>query len=127
MLQVDLLHHSILGRRARVQSDDHHVQANLPAAKITTHTMRNRNIETAKLACFLNSLRPSLIRVVRRKNIERTKRKIGIAAAMKAMILKIIVHSQCRVTRSFDHLVGAGEQRRWDFDAERIRGFEIDH
>jgi hypothetical protein len=40
MLQVDLLHHSILGRRARVQSDDHHVQANLPAAKTTTHTMR---------------------------------------------------------------------------------------
>src|SRR6516162_9300558 len=71
MLQVDLLHHSILGRRARVQSDDHHVQANLPAAKTTIHTMRNRNIETAKLACFLNSLRPSLIRVVRRKNIER--------------------------------------------------------
>jgi hypothetical protein len=93
---------------ARVQSDDHHVQANLPAAKTTTHTMRNRNIETAKLACFLNSLRPSLIRVVRRKKIERTKRKIGIAAARKAMILKIIVHCQCRVTRaaSFDHLVG---------------------
>ena len=111
MLQVDLLHHSILGRRARVQSDDHHAQANLPAAKTTIHTMRNRNIETAKLACFLNSLRPSLIRVVRRKNIERTKRKIGIAAAMKAMILKIIVHSQCRVTRSFDHLVGAGWRR----------------
>src|SRR5207249_393531 len=64
-----------------VQSDDHHVQANLPAAKTTTHTIRNRNIETAKLACFLNSLRPSLIRVVRRKKIERTKRTIGIAAA----------------------------------------------
>src|SRR5207245_6629273 len=91
MLQVDLLHHSILGRRARVQSDDHYVQANLPAAKTTIHTMRNRNIETAKLACFLNSLRPSLIRVVRRKNIERTKRKIGITAAKKAMILKIIL------------------------------------
>src|SRR4029434_3712378 len=55
------------GGGARVQSDDHHVQANLPAAKTTTHTMRNRNIETAKLASFLNSLRPSLIRVVRRK------------------------------------------------------------
>src|SRR6266436_2546690 len=74
---------------ARIQSDDHHVQANLPAAKTTTHTMRNRNIETAKLACCLNSLRPSLIRVVRRKKIERTKRKIGIAAARKAMTLKI--------------------------------------
>ena len=46
--------------------------------------------------------------VVRLKNIERTKRKIGIAAARKAMILKIIVHCQCRVTLafSFDHLVG---------------------
>src|SRR5262249_55334587 len=74
-----------------VQSDNHHVQANLPAAKTTTHTIRNRNIETAKLACFLNSLRPSLIRVVRRKKIERMKRKIGIAAARKAMILKIIL------------------------------------
>jgi len=87
--------------------------------------MRNRNIETAKLACFLNSLRPSLIRVVRRKNIERMKRKIGIAAAMKAMILKIIVHSQCRVTRSFDHLVGTSEQRRWDVEAERAGGVAV--
>src|ERR1700747_2859529 len=59
--------------------------------------MRNGNIETAKLACFLNSLKPSLIRVVRRKKIERTKRKIGMAAARKAMILKIIVRCQCRV------------------------------
>jgi hypothetical protein len=79
-----------------VQSDDHHVQANLPAAKTTTHTIRNRNIETAKLACFLNSLRPSLIRVVRRKKIERTKRKIGIVAARKAMILKIILSALLR-------------------------------
>src|SRR5947209_2188884 len=83
---------------ARIQSDDHHVQANLPAAKTTTHTIRNRNIETAKLACFLNSRRPSLTRVVRWKNTERTKRKIGIAAAIKAMILKIIVHSSSAVS-----------------------------
>jgi hypothetical protein len=34
-----------------------------------------------------------LIRVVRRKKTERTKRKIGIAAATKAIILKIIVQS----------------------------------
>jgi hypothetical protein len=127
MLQVDLLRHSILGRRARVQSDDHHVQASLPAAKTTIHTMRNRNIETAKLACFLNSLRPSLIRVVRRKNIERTKRKIGITAAMKAMILKIIVHSQCRVTRSFDHLVGECKQLVRHVETERFCGLEVDH
>jgi hypothetical protein len=102
---------------ARVQSDDHHVQANLPAAKTTTHTMRNRNIETAKLACFLNSLRPSLTRVVRRKNTERTKRKIGMAAASRAMILKIIVHCQCRVTRaaSFDRLAGVTSDRVLNF------------
>jgi len=127
MLQVDLLHHSTLGRRARVQSDDHHAQANLPAAKTTIHTMRNRNIETAKLACFLNFLRPSLIRVVRRKNIERTKRKIGIAAAMKAMILKIIVHSQCRVTRSFDHLVGACGEAGRHFEPEYFGTLEVDN
>jgi hypothetical protein len=76
----------------RVQSDDHQVQTNLAAAKATTHAIRSRNIETAKLACFLNSLRPSLIRVVRREKIERTKRKIGIAAATNAMILKSIFH-----------------------------------
>src|SRR5437016_3891814 len=29
--------------------------------------------------------------------------------------------------RSFDHLVGKREQRRRDFDAERLRGLEIDH
>src|SRR5215831_1364935 len=76
----------------RVQSDDHQVQANLAAANATTHAIRNRNIETAKLACFLNSLRPSLMRVVRLEKIERTKRKIGIAAATNAMILKNIFH-----------------------------------
>jgi hypothetical protein len=89
--------------------------------------MRNRNIEIAKLACFLNSLRPSFIRVVRRKNIERTKRKIGIAVAMKAMILKIIVHSQCRLTRSFDHLVCTGEHGCRYVEAKRLGGLQIDH
>jgi hypothetical protein len=27
---------------------------------------------------------------------------------------------------AFDHLVGAGEQRRWQVDAERLRGRQID-
>src|SRR6476659_3947973 len=29
-------------------------------------------------------------------------------------------------TDSFDHLVGAGKQRRWDFEAQRPRGLEVD-
>src|SRR5258708_30539949 len=97
-LPILIFKHRISIGGARVQSDEHHVQANLPAAKTTTHTIRNRNIQTAKLACFLNSLRLSLTRVVRWKNTERTKRKIGIAAASKAMILKIIVHSGSAVS-----------------------------
>jgi len=28
---------------------------------------------------------------------------------------------------SFDHLVGAGEQRRGDFEPKRVRGAEVDH
>ena len=26
----------------------------------------------------------------------------------------------------FDHLVGAGDERRWDFEAERPRSLEVD-
>jgi hypothetical protein len=66
----------------------------------------------------LNSLRPSLTRVVRRKNTERTKRKIGIAAASKAMILKIIVHSGSAVSP-------ATVQRRRERDGGRGRGSEV--
>src|SRR5436305_15225109 len=31
-----------------------------------------------------------------------------------------------RLAHLLDHLVGAGEQRRWHLDAERLRGREID-
>jgi hypothetical protein len=43
------------------------------------------------------------------------------------MILKIIIHSQCRVTRSFNHLVGAQQNRRRQRDTDQLRGLQIRH
>jgi hypothetical protein len=35
-------------------------------------------------------------------------------------------HAPQQIAFLLDHLVGAGEQRRWHHDAERLRGVEID-
>jgi len=79
------------GAGCRCQSDVHHVQTSLPTAKTTMHPTRPRKIQTATSICFLNSFSPSLNRVGRRKKIDRTNKMSGIAAAMKAMILKIMI------------------------------------
>ena len=76
----------------RCQSDVHHVQISLPAAKIMTHPTTPRKIQTAKSTCFLNSFSPALNRVGRRKKIDRTNKMIGIAAAKKAMIFKSMIY-----------------------------------
>src|SRR3954462_14650572 len=34
---------------------------------------------------------------------------------------------QLCLAHSFDHLVGAGEQRRWQVEADRLGGFEVYH
>jgi hypothetical protein len=30
-------------------------------------------------------------------------------------------------SRLFDHLIGAGEQRRWHFELDRSRSLQVDH
>jgi hypothetical protein len=45
-----------------------------------------------------------------------------------AMKMRSVVKGQERKSAtSFDHLVGGREKRRWDGQAKRIGGFEIDH
>src|ERR1700676_1232525 len=34
---------------------------------------------------------------------------------------------RCQQATSFDHVIGAGEQRRWHAEAERLRSLEIDN
>src|SRR5262245_21257993 len=77
----------------------------------TTHAIRNKKIETAKLSCFLNSLSPSLIRGVRRKKTARMKRKSGIAAATKAIILKIMV-DPCQLVSTVSNPVDDPQLKR---------------
>jgi hypothetical protein len=37
------------------------------------------------------------------------------------------IHLSQQHSCSFDHLIGAGEQRRGDFEAQRLRGIAVDY
>jgi hypothetical protein len=51
-----------------------------------------------------------------------------------AELFRPISTAACRASASgsgdqalFDHLVGGREQRLWNFEAQRLGGFEVDH
>jgi hypothetical protein len=46
--------------------------------------------------------------------------------ALGRKVPKLAVSNRSRAISLFDHLVGAGEQRRWDFEAESFGRLKID-
>jgi hypothetical protein len=58
----------------------------------------------------------------------RPMRSRGPASRAKRVILMLTFRAQGRTAEpSFDHLVGAGEQRRRHVETERLRGGQIDY
>src|SRR3954466_8704433 len=56
---------------------------------------------------------PTPLRARQQTSSGRPNRLLCATAAVRTLLL--------------DHLVGAGEQRGWDFQAKRPRSFEVDH
>ena len=63
------------------------------------------------------------------KDLRRQAQELKAVVAGQALALRLgrVLQPTKSLRRSLDHLIGTGEQRWRDFEAERLGGLEIDH
>src|SRR5215471_9572143 len=79
------------------------------------------------LGRFASAASAPLATTIANANVSRPLNLSDIKSTPSVSTISVAFEKASPCRRSFDHLVGAGEQRRWHLKAERLSGFQIDH